>query len=81
VTLGDVQAILYYFGTVDDGGPNANGVDYDTDLNSNGAQDGVEYDRTPTTRPDRPWRSSIPSGAVSLQDALVALVQVGSSCV
>ena len=80
VTLSDVSAVLYYTGTSDEGPPNARGVDYDTDLNTNGADDGAEYDRTPSADASKPWRSRAPDGAVSVQDVSVALLQVGHSC-
>lgn len=80
VTLADVLAIVTYVGTSDNGPPNSNGVDYDTDLNANGVKDGREYDRAPSTTYLKPWRSRAPSGAVTLQDALVALAQVGDNC-
>lgn len=80
VTLADVLAILSYVGTVHLSGPNANDLSYDTDLNGNGVLDGAEYDRAPSTTQSKPWRSGPPSGAVTLQDALVALAQVGDNC-
>ena len=42
--------------------------------------DGQEYDRTPGGIAGQPWRSGAPNGAVSIQDALVALNQVGTNC-
>ncbi len=80
VTIGDVIAILYYVGTADGGPPNAAGVSYNTDLNSNGIPDGREYDRTAGGFADQPWRSGPPSGAVSIGDAIVDLAQVGDNC-
>ena len=41
---------------------------------------GRQYDRSPSATPGQPWRSGPPSGAVSIQDALVALNQVGDNC-
>jgi hypothetical protein len=80
VSIADVIAILTYIGTSDGGGTNANAVSYNSDLNTNGAFDGREYDRTPSADPSKPWRSGAPNGAVSIGDALVALNQVGDNC-
>jgi len=41
---------------------------------------GRRYDRTPSTVAGQPWRSGAPSGAVSIQDAIVALNQIGDNC-
>ena len=41
---------------------------------------GRQYDRSPSTTPGKPWRSGPPNGAVSIQDALIALNQVGDHC-
>ncbi len=79
MSIEDVIAILLYIGK-QGGAPNANGVSYDADLNANGIADGREYDRLPSTTPGKPWRSAAPSGAVSIQDAIVALQQVGAAC-
>lgn len=81
VSLQDVGAVLFYVGTVNDGGSNNHGVDYDTDYNANGREDGSEYDRQPSRFRNRPWLSRAPNGTVSLQDVGVALAQVGDSCV
>jgi hypothetical protein len=80
VTLSDALAVVFYAGAFDNAGPNVNGVDYDTDLNSNGVEDGREYDRTPSSTPGKPWKSNGPNGAVQLADALVAVNQAGHSC-
>ncbi len=80
VTLSDVIAILYYIGTVDGGGANANGVSYATDWNANGIKDGQEYDRTGSGDASQPWRSRAPNGSVSISDAIVALAQAGADC-
>lgn len=80
VLLSDALAVFYYAGVSDNGGPNVNGVDYDTDLNGNGVEDGREYDRRPSIVPAKPWRSGAPNGAVTLADALVAVNQAGHSC-
>jgi hypothetical protein len=81
VNLQDVAAVLFYVGTVNNGGSNPRGVDYDTDYNANGREDGVEYDRQPSRSRNRPWLSREPDGAVSLQDVAVALAQVGDTCI
>jgi subtilisin family serine protease len=75
VSLGDVGAALVWVGAINNGGPNTSGRDYDNDVNLNGIEDGVEYDRTPAG-----MISGAPSGAVSLQDVAVVLAQVGDSC-
>lgn len=80
VTLADARAILWYVGTVDNRGANATGVDYDSDLNYDGVEDGREYDRAPSLTAGKPWRSAAPNDAVTLQDVLVALAQVGATC-
>lgn len=80
VSLTDVGAVLAYVGTVNNGGANPAGYDYDSDFNSNTAEDGAEYDRAPSAISSKPWRSSAPNNAVSLQDVGVALAQVGHSC-
>ncbi len=81
ITIQDVLAIVFYIGTASGGPANANGVMYDSDVDANGVPDGREYDRTPGQPPDDfPWRSDFPNGSVSLQDALVALGQVGTNC-
>ena len=41
---------------------------------------GRQYDRSPSTTPGMNWRSGPPSGSVSIQDALLALNQVGDVC-
>lgn len=75
VTMTDVLAVQYYNGTYDNGPPNVNGVDYDTDWNGNGVEDGREYDRTANGDVSGP-----PNGVVSNPDSLVALNQVGDTC-
>jgi parallel beta-helix repeat protein len=80
VNINDVIAIVFYIGTFNNGPANTNGVDYDTDLNSNLSKDGREYDRTPSMTVGKPWRSGPPNGAVSINDAIVALNQIGNNC-
>lgn len=87
ISSSDTLAIVYYIGTKKGGVANANGVSYDTHYGYQlglttdpNFTDGMFYDRTPTTDFTQPWRSGAPSGAVSVQDALVANVQVGTNC-
>jgi hypothetical protein len=75
VALTDVGAALTWVGAVNGGMPNVNGRDYDDDSNTNGVDDGAEYDRTPNGEISGP-----PNGAISLQDVGVILAQVGDSC-
>ena len=74
-TLADVSTVLAYVGRT-----SANPA-YTSDNNSDGIPDGQQLDRSPSTTPGKLWRSRPPSGAVTLQDVAVALVQVGHSCV
>jgi hypothetical protein len=93
VTLGDVLAVLLYVNTVDNGGPNVNGVDYDTvkgvDLDgdtdddapySHGIEEGLKYDRSVSPAPNPPWNAGPPNGAINMSDVLAALAQVGLAC-
>jgi hypothetical protein len=79
INIQDVLAVLYYIGTsaTFPALPTANGVMYGSDLNGNGVMDGQEYDRTPAG----PTLSGLPNGVVTISDVLVALSQVGASCV
>ncbi len=79
VSIGDVLAVLFFAGTFESGGPNGNGVTYGSDVNGDGVADGLEYDRSPGS-PSQPWRSGPPTGSVGIQDALIAVVQVGHHC-
>jgi hypothetical protein len=85
IGITDVLAILFYSGTTDNGPPINQGdpdeVDYDSDLNGNGIEDGAEYDRSPSSTSGKLWRSGPPSSAVGVSDALIALAQAGHSCV
>jgi subtilisin len=80
IGIADVIAILPWIGAVNNGAPNANGNDYDSDTNANGVEDGAEYDRLPSVTPGQPWRSGAPNGVVTLSDVLVVLAQVGTNC-
>jgi hypothetical protein len=75
VSLSDVGAALSWVGRVNNGPPDGSGHDYDNDTNTNGVEDGAEYDRTPNGEISGP-----PSGAISLQDVGVVLAQVGDNC-
>jgi hypothetical protein len=75
VSLTDALAILLYVGASDGGPINGNGVDYDSDKNQDGVDDGRDYDRTPS------WPfSGAPNGAINLGDVLAALAQGGHHC-
>ena len=81
VTLADVTAILTFVGTSPDKPlPNTQSVTYNQDVNADGIPDGEAYDRRPSVQPNPPAAAQSPSHAVTLQDASVALVQVGLSC-
>jgi parallel beta-helix repeat protein len=87
VTMGDVIAVLSYVGAYDGGPKSPRGMDYDSikgscDWNADTTPDkeGLCYDRSPSSLPDPPWEAGPPSGAVNMQDVLVALAQVGLSC-
>jgi subtilisin family serine protease len=75
ISLTDVAATLTWVGAVNGGAPNPSGRDYDSDVNTNGVEDGTEYDRSPAGAV-----SGAPSGAISLQDVGVVLAQVGDAC-
>jgi len=80
INTNDRSSIMSYIGTVDNGGPNGGGLDYDTDWNANGIEDGREYDRTASGDPSKPWRSQAGNGSVSLQDVSVLNQQLDDSC-
>jgi outer membrane protein assembly factor BamB len=87
VTIADVLAVLFYVGTSDGGSLNGNGVDYDSvkgscDWNADTAPDkeGLCYDRSPSALPNPPWDAGPPDGAVSIQDVLAVVAQVGLDC-
>jgi hypothetical protein len=72
IDIGDVLAILFYSGANNNGPANGNGVDYDSDKNGDGIEDGVDYDRTPGP--------GAPNGAIDISDVLAALGQSGKAC-
>jgi hypothetical protein len=87
LTMGDVFAVLVYVGTRDNGAATPNGVDYDSvkgscDWNGDTTPDeeGLCYDRSVTTPPNPPWEVGPPDTAITLDDVLAALAQVGLSC-
>jgi hypothetical protein len=80
VNFQDVLAVLAYVGAYQGGPPNLNGMDYDSDKNSDGRPDGMDYDRLPGPLPNPPNDAGPPSGAVSMQDVLVVLGQTGLDC-
>ena len=89
ITLADVVATLFYVGTCDNCGPNANGVDYDSlkdgdwnaDTEVNDLDEvGRRYDRSPGTDPSPPWEVVSPDGTISLTDVIAQLAQIGLDC-
>lgn len=80
INISDVLAVVFYIGVSDGGGPNGNGVSYNTDHDGDGVFDGRQYDRTGSTTPGKPWRSGAPNGAVSINDALAGTAQIGHNC-
>ena len=83
IDMGDVIAVLFYSGALNNGPPNGNGVDYDSlkdgdwtgDTVVNSADEvGRRYDRTPGAPPGPP------DGAISMSDVVAALGQVGRDC-
>jgi len=74
VSLADALVVLAYVGRTSTSPP------YGQDNNADGLSDGPQLDRTPSADSSRLWRAGAPSGAVSLQDVLVILAQVGASC-
>ena len=80
VSLADVLAVLWYARAADDGVPNGNGVDYDSDKNGDTIEDGRDYDRSPGMPPNPPWDAGPPDGAVTIRDVLGVMGQVGLDC-
>jgi hypothetical protein len=82
VAMDDVLAVLFYVGTYegDGGAANPNGVAYDVDKDDDKVKDGRGYDRTPGAEPNPPWDVGPPDGAVSMDDVLAVLAQVGLDC-
>ena len=82
VSLADVLSVLAYVGTsaASPSATNANGAQYGSDLNGNGVQDGIEYDRSTSIVPGEPWHSGPPNGVITLTDVITALSQTQSNC-
>lgn len=79
----DVSAVLFYVGATENGPPNANGVDYDSDKNHDGIPDGRDYDRSaglPKSPGDLYDPSGPPDGVISMVDVLAVSAQVGLNC-
>jgi hypothetical protein len=79
VNFQDVLSVLAYIGAEAGGGPNLNGMDYDSlkdgDWNgdtvvNSGDKVGLRYDRSPTSPPNPPLEAGLPNGAVNFQDVL-----------
>ncbi len=71
----DVVALLAYAGLY------AGQPDYDADYDVNGVADGLQYDRSPSATPGKPWRSGPPDGGIGVTTDVVAmLAQAGHSC-
>jgi hypothetical protein len=71
----DVVALLAYSGKTS-GSP-----DYIADFDGNGVQDGLQYDRSPSTTAGQPWRSGPPDGGIGITTDVVAmLAQSGDVC-
>ena len=74
--INDVLAVLEYSGTSDGGPPNAAGRQYNQDVNGDGVDDGIAYDRSVGAT-----RSGAPDGVVTIiVDVLLVLAQSGHSC-
>jgi uncharacterized repeat protein (TIGR01451 family) len=74
ISLVDVGVVLSYVGRI------ATNPAYTADNNADLKPDGLQLDRTPSLVPGQLWRSGSPNGAISLQDAAVALASVGDNC-
>jgi hypothetical protein len=80
VDMSDVLAVLFYSGASNEGAPNGNGVDYDSDKNADTIDDGAAYDRSTSPAPNPPWDAGPPDGIITTADLLGALSQVGLDC-
>jgi parallel beta-helix repeat protein len=80
VDISDVLAVLTYTGATDNGPPNGNGVDYDSDKNGDTVEDGRDYDRSPSPAANPPWEAGSPNGAIDMSDVLTVLAQSGLDC-
>jgi titin len=79
ISIADAIAVLAFIGTSsgNPNTPNSRDATYGSDLNSNGMQDGQEYDRTAGAQA---WAPGPPNGAVSIADALLAENSIGDNC-
>lgn len=79
VSIADVLGVVAYIGARSGGPASPAGYAYNADADGDSLADGAWYDRR---LPDisRPWRTAQGDGAVSIGDALLALYQVGHSC-
>jgi len=72
----DLNLLLLWGGTIDNGPPNSNGKDYDNDSQPNGIEDGREMDFAGVTGP-----AAGPDGGISGFDLNALLAQGGDVCV
>jgi hypothetical protein len=73
----DMVALLTYAGSTNTGSDPR----YNVDLDGDGVQDGIEYDRTPSAYPSQLWRSGPPDGGIGVTTDVVAMIkQGGHSC-
>jgi hypothetical protein len=80
IDISDVLAVVFYAGANDNGPPNGNGVDYDSDKNGDTVEDGRDYDRSPSPAPSPPWEAGPADGAITINDVLTILAQAGLDC-
>ena len=50
-------------------------MDYDSDKDVDGAEDGIGYDRTTSLPPNPPWDAGAPNGIIEMSDVLMVLAQ------
>ena len=73
----DMVALLTYVGSINTGSDPR----YNVDLDHDGVQDGIEYDRRTSAYPSQPWRSGPPDGGIGITTDVVAMIkQGGHSC-
>jgi hypothetical protein len=73
----DMVALLTYVGSKNTGSD----ARYNVDLDGDGVQDGIDYDRRPSAYPSQLWRSGPPDGAIGITTDVVAMTkQAGHSC-
>jgi hypothetical protein len=74
--INDMLAVLEYTGTSNGGGPNSGGRDYDDDMDGDGYDDGMAYDRSVG-----PVWTGPPDGAITIiTDMLLLLDQTPHAC-